>query len=836
MTHFSQRLRRITAILLSTALGLALVLTSAAPSTAEIPSAPNGVVLVQFEESFLQTGGQYQVQLNQRRSVSSPFSYTARNSTSLSTATQSTVTITTPVGDNFFLNVYDVGEGSYDKFSGNIDSFASESEPESFDHNSIPVFSVKPGFTTTVSFPSGEIVSVEDKTVPTNEKANLNVEAILPQGLLSVDADVAFQLYELVVDQAGQVPTSISLSGAPQTNDFNSARFQGLDPNKRYTVGVAGRHLVTSIGHKDNVVSDLSAVEELTQTQIDSIVPVTLTANMLTSLQYEVSETFSALPQLTVQVNVPAGVDPANLTMDVFEGAIGSAPAVYTQRLSRTSKNVVVPRETLDAQTNYTIRVSGLDIIATYSGNGTVKANAATISMTPGEQKTYTISPVALDYTSASVEVYSPADRAATVVLAELNPTTLMPTNDPGTSAFGERTGDLYNFRIRDVSKTYGLIFFESKQMALTDFMFSTGTNNGNDIDDELAKVQFGTELGIWSMAEMDTDTGIPVGFAIKPRTFAAGSHTEIPTISVGGVKEPSQRLRTLTKPALSGSAKIGATLTASTGTWTPAPQSITYQWFANGVLIAGQNKSTLFTVPAQSGAKITARATASKRGFASTTVETNAISLPSVGTIKPSTPAVTSLQAIKKPVISGTAKVNNTLKAVPAQWNAAGTAVSYQWYVGGKAVKGATAGSFKLPANAVGKTVQVIAKGKNKSFTATTQSAKTTKVAKSTATVSGKLAKTSLKKNKSTSIRVKIVTPGVSKPTGTVSVKIGKKTVKASLKAAHKGSIKVSLKGSVLNIGKKQKVTVSFKPSGTAAKSSSVPKAKSTGTLTVVR
>lgn len=45
----------------------------------------------------------------------------------------------------------------------------------------------------------------------------------------------------------------------------------------------------------------------------------------------------------------------------------------------------------------------------------------------------------------------------------------------------------------------------------------------------------------------------------------------------------------TITKaPAVSGQAKVGATLTAAPGTWSPKPSSISYQWLRNGKAIAG--------------------------------------------------------------------------------------------------------------------------------------------------------------------------------------------------------------------------------------------------------
>ena len=69
------------------------------------------------------------------------------------------------------------------------------------------------------------------------------------------------------------------------------------------------------------------------------------------------------------------------------------------------------------------------------------------------------------------------------------------------------------------------------------------------------------------------------------------------------------------TLPTISGTPRVGKVLTASDGTWTPAPETVTYQWFAGGLPIAGATAKTLRLTGPQAGKQITVRVTASAAG-----------------------------------------------------------------------------------------------------------------------------------------------------------------------------------------------------------------------------
>ncbi|MFD3452231.1 hypothetical protein ACFWVC_08615 [Streptomyces sp. NPDC058691] len=79
--------------------------------------------------------------------------------------------------------------------------------------------------------------------------------------------------------------------------------------------------------------------------------------------------------------------------------------------------------------------------------------------------------------------------------------------------------------------------------------------------------------------------------------------------------------------PTISGTAKVGRTLTAGRGTWTPTPASYRYQWYANGKAISGATKSTLVLKSAQRGKKITVKVSAVLSGHSNGTATSKATS-----------------------------------------------------------------------------------------------------------------------------------------------------------------------------------------------------------------
>ena len=152
------------------------------------------------------------------------------------------------------------------------------------------------------------------------------------------------------------------------------------------------------------------------------------------------------------------------------------------------------------------------------------------------------------------------------------------------------------------------------------------------------------------------------------------------------------------TPPTISGLAQVGKVLTANPGTWDPPGVSTTFQWLANGAVVAGATGSTYSPRVADAGKRISVRVTVSKTGFTAT-------SATSAQTATVPKPAVANRT---KPTISGKAIVGKKLTVKPGSWTPGSVKLTYRWLANGVAVKKATKSSFVLTAKQVGKRITV--------------------------------------------------------------------------------------------------------------------------------
>lgn len=87
---------------------------------------------------------------------------------------------------------------------------------------------------------------------------------------------------------------------------------------------------------------------------------------------------------------------------------------------------------------------------------------------------------------------------------------------------------------------------------------------------------------------------------------------------AIGGLEKPLTH--TGRNPAISGPAKVGATLTVHPGNWQPAPVSLSYQWYRSGKAIPGATGSTYTLGAADRRHTICVAVTGTKPGYATVT------------------------------------------------------------------------------------------------------------------------------------------------------------------------------------------------------------------------
>jgi hypothetical protein len=105
------------------------------------------------------------------------------------------------------------------------------------------------------------------------------------------------------------------------------------------------------------------------------------------------------------------------------------------------------------------------------------------------------------------------------------------------------------------------------------------------------------------------------------------GTLSGYPTIAK--VSGATAKVALTATPTISGTVKVGSTLTAHPGTWTTGT-AFTYRWYASGTAITGATRSTFVPASAQRGKTIAVLVTGTKAGYA--TVSRKSVSTPAVG------------------------------------------------------------------------------------------------------------------------------------------------------------------------------------------------------------
>jgi len=218
------------------------------------------------------------------------------------------------------------------------------------------------------------------------------------------------------------------------------------------------------------------------------------------------------------------------------------------------------------------------------------------------------------------------------------------------------------------------------------------------------------------------------VGTSVRVQITATNAYGYLYAWSAASATVKSAAPVNTVAPVVSGSATRGATLTASTGTWTNPGTAYAYQWQRSGstsgswVNIADARRSTYTLTTADEGARLRVQvSTATQWGLAtaSSAATGKVLASPPVNTVAP--------------VITGSAKVGGVLTASVGTWSGSGNSYSYQWQrstaQGYVAIKGATTATYKAMTADQGAQLRVLVTAVNPDGTASRVSNSTSAV-----------------------------------------------------------------------------------------------------------
>ena len=165
-----------------------------------------------------------------------------------------------------------------------------------------------------------------------------------------------------------------------------------------------------------------------------------------------------------------------------------------------------------------------------------------------------------------------------------------------------------------------------------------------------------------------------------------------------GFIHFDDRRVRALSRPTISGTPRVGGTLTATTGRWTPAA-SYRFQWRADGRPLTGATGQTLQVAAGLKGRQISVQVLARKRFHLEGRATSDRTARVERGR----------LTVVERPRIVGTPRVGQTLRLDRGSWTPAPEEVAVRWYADGRALRQAVGESELLLAKRwIGKQITV--------------------------------------------------------------------------------------------------------------------------------
>ncbi len=191
-----------------------------------------------------------------------------------------------------------------------------------------------------------------------------------------------------------------------------------------------------------------------------------------------------------------------------------------------------------------------------------------------------------------------------------------------------------------------------------------------------------------YTLTAADRDTSITVEVTVTKTGYTDAVAISDPTATV-----TRGTFTTGPTASITGVARVGATLTATTGTTTPAADGFTYQWRRGDTDIDGQTSSTYDVVALDLGKQVTVTVTATKSGYAGTSDTSAPTDAVAAGV----------LELSGSVTINGTAQVGQSLTADSTVTTTPAAVLTGQWLrddgSGATPIDGATDPTYTLVA-----------------------------------------------------------------------------------------------------------------------------------------
>ncbi len=194
----------------------------------------------------------------------------------------------------------------------------------------------------------------------------------------------------------------------------------------------------------------------------------------------------------------------------------------------------------------------------------------------------------------------------------------------------------------------------------------------------------------------------------------AAAPKTSGGTMSVDHVavyRSEAPLVITAGTPTISGTAAVGGTVTAKTGSWAPADVGFSYSWRRNGVVIAGATGASYRVTSADAGTNLTLAVTGSRPGYLPVTAISAGKSIPKL-----------TLASTPTPRLIGSGAVGTTLTVDAGSWAPRPVALKYQWKRNGVPIPGATRTTYAVASADRGRVLTVSVTGAKAGYTSVTK------------------------------------------------------------------------------------------------------------------